>query len=155
MRTAVVYFVIGFNYFVGGYFAVLNTVYTLLLTIALFSILRHIRRVTYAPIRDFRHSPQTPPVSILMPVYNEERIIIRSIKSALAIEYPLFEVLIINDGSTDGTLQTIIEAFHLKKIDRVYRPFLETLSVNAFYYSNATHRIFSWWTSSMPGKRTP
>jgi len=70
-----------------------------------------------------------------MPVHNEEHVIIRSIKSALAIEYPLFEVIIINDGSTDNSLQTIIDAFHLKKIDRVYRHFLRTGPVRAFYYN--------------------
>jgi len=61
MRGALTSFVIGFNYFVGAYFGVVNTIYALLLTVALFAILNHIRRIKYAPIRDFRASPQTPP----------------------------------------------------------------------------------------------
>ena len=141
MRTAVVYFVIGFNYFVGAYFGIVNTVYAGLLILALFAIVRHIRRVKYSPIRDFRVSPETPPVSILMPVFNEEKTILRSIRATLAIDYPLFEVILINDGSDDATLQTVIDAFRLKKIDRVYRNFLKTEAVKAFYYSNETPNL--------------
>ncbi len=137
MRTAIIYFVIGFNYFVGAYFGVVNTVYAVLLAIALVSILRHIHRVKYSPIRDFRSSPETPPVSIVMPVHNEERSVIRSVRAALSIEYPLFEVILVNDGSTDQTLKTVIDAFGLKKIDRVYRNFLKTKTVRGFYYSDA------------------
>jgi cellulose synthase/poly-beta-1,6-N-acetylglucosamine synthase-like glycosyltransferase len=136
MRTAIIYFVIGFNYFVGAYFGIVNTVYAGLLIISLFAIVRHIHRVKYSPVREFRFSPETPPVSILMPVYNEEKTVIRSIRAALSIDYPLFEVILINDGSDDATLQTVIDTFRLKKIDRVYRSFLKTEAVKAFYYSN-------------------
>jgi cellulose synthase/poly-beta-1,6-N-acetylglucosamine synthase-like glycosyltransferase len=141
MRTAVINFVIGFNYFVGAYFGVMNTIYAGLLVLALVAILRHIHRVRYSPVKDFRSSPETPPVSILMPVYNEENSIIRSIRSTLAIDYPLFEVIIINDGSNDGTLRTVIDTFRLKKINRVYRSFLKTEEVKAFYYSDETPNL--------------
>jgi cellulose synthase/poly-beta-1,6-N-acetylglucosamine synthase-like glycosyltransferase len=141
MRTAIIYFVIGFNYFVGAYFGIVNTVYAGLLIISLFAILRHIHRVKYSPIRDFRASPETPPVSILMPVYNEEQAVIRSIRAALSIDYPLFEVILINDGSNDGTLKTVVDTFRLKRIDRVYRNFLKTEAVRGFYYSNETPNL--------------
>jgi len=141
MRTAIIYLVIGFNYFVGAYFGVMNTVYAGLLLIALFAILRHVHRVKYAPIRDFRSSPETPPVSILMPVYNEEKTVIRSIRSTLSVDYPLFEVILVNDGSEDGTLRTVIDSFRLKKIDRVYRNFLKTETVKSFYYSDETPNL--------------
>jgi cellulose synthase/poly-beta-1,6-N-acetylglucosamine synthase-like glycosyltransferase len=141
MRTAIIYFVIGFNYFVGAYFGIVNTIYAGLLMISLFAILRHIRRVKYSPIRDFRSSPETPPVSILMPVHNEEKTVIRSIRAALSIDYPLFQVILINDGSEDSTLQAVIETFRLKRIDRVYRNFLKTEAVRGFYYSNETPNL--------------
>jgi cellulose synthase/poly-beta-1,6-N-acetylglucosamine synthase-like glycosyltransferase len=114
----------------------------MLLTVSLVAILRHQHRVKYSPLRDFRSSPETPPVSILMPVYNEERIVIRSIQAALAIDYPLFEVILINDGSEDGTLARVIDMFQLKKIDRVYRSFLKkTEQVKAFYYNERTPNL--------------
>ncbi len=135
MKAAIIHFVVGFNYFVGAYFGILNTVYAALLAISLFAILRHIHRVKYSPIRDFRASPETPPISILMPVYNEEKIVIRSIQSALSIDYPLFEMILINDGSEDSTLQKVVDTFRMKKIDRVYRSFLKTEAVKTFYYN--------------------
>jgi len=69
MKGAAILFVLGFNYFVGVYFAVINIFYTLLLALSLVVILRHIRRIRYAPVRDYRASPETPPVSIIIPVF--------------------------------------------------------------------------------------
>lgn len=141
MRTTVTSFIVVFNYFVGAYFGVVNTIYAGLLILSLFAVIRHIRRVRYSPIREFRTSPETPPVSILIPVYNEEKIVIRSIRAALSGDYPFFEVILINDGSTDGTLQSVIDTFRLKKIDRVYRPFLKTKAVKAIYYNVETPNL--------------
>jgi cellulose synthase/poly-beta-1,6-N-acetylglucosamine synthase-like glycosyltransferase len=135
MKTATITFILWFNYFVGAYFGVVNTILAFLLALSLFAILRHIQRIKFAPLREFHTSPETPPVSILIPVHNEEQIILRSVRAALAGDYPLFEVIVINDGSHDNTLQKLTEAFHLKKIDRVYRTFLQTQEVKGFYAS--------------------
>src|SRR5512143_4237719 len=111
MKEAAILFVLGFNYFVGVYFAVINIFYTLLLAVALVVIVRHIRRIKFAPVKDYRASPETPPVSIIIPVFNEEHVVIRSIRSALAADYPSIEVILVNDGSSDKTLQAVIDAF--------------------------------------------
>ncbi len=141
MREILVSIVIGFNYFVGAYFGVMNSVYALLLFVAFIAIVRHMHRVKYSPIRDFRTAPGTPPVSILIPVHNEEHVVLRSIQSALATDYLLFEVIVISDGSTDGTLRKIIETYQLRKVDRVYRSFLKTEQVRAFYSSDTAPNL--------------
>src|SRR5512143_2897742 len=138
MKKLLVITVIGFNYCVGIYFGVLNTVYSLLLGLALFVVFRHLRRIKYSPYKEFSLSSETPPVTILIAMHNEEKVVLRSIRSALATEYPFFEVIIINDGSTDGTLQKVIDEFGLKKVDRVYRTFLKTKPARGFYYSPDT-----------------
>ena len=46
-----------------------------------------------------------PFVSILVPVYNEEKVVADSIKSLLELNYPNYEIIIINDGSSDNTKQ--------------------------------------------------
>jgi cellulose synthase/poly-beta-1,6-N-acetylglucosamine synthase-like glycosyltransferase len=127
--------IIGFNYFIGVYFGILNAVYSVLLVLALMVIFRHLRRIKYSPRKEFYSSPETPPVTIVIAMHNEEKVVLRSIRSALSAEYPFFEVIIVNDGSTDKTLQTIIDAYRLKKIDRVYRTFLKTKTVRGFYYN--------------------
>lgn len=57
------------------------------------------------------------PVSVIVPAYNEEVTVLHSIQMLLALDYPDFEVIVINDGSTDNTLKTILNIFKLKDID--------------------------------------
>lgn len=141
MKKILTLMIIGFNYCVGMYFGALNTVYSVLLVLSLFVIFRHLRRIKYSPFKEFTVSQETPPVTILIAMHNEEKVVLRSIRSALATEYPFFEVIIINDGSTDGTLQKVIDTLGLKKIDRVYRTFLKTEPVKGFYYSLETPNL--------------
>jgi cellulose synthase/poly-beta-1,6-N-acetylglucosamine synthase-like glycosyltransferase len=51
------------------------------------------------------------PVSIIVPAYNEEVSIVDSVKMLLAIDYPCFEVIVVNDGSNDKTLFTLLDAY--------------------------------------------
>lgn len=137
MKGILLSLILGFNYFVGIYYGIVNSVYSVLLTISLFVILRYIKRIKYSAVRDFSYSPETSPVSILIPAYNEENVIIRTVKSALAMNYPFFDVIVINDDSTDRTLLNLINTFNLKKIDVVYRTILKTNPVRGFYYNPA------------------
>src|SRR3990172_1839069 len=105
MKTILMFFALGFNYFVGLYYGIVNAFYTVLLTIALGVILRHVRRIKYEPFKEYSVSSQTPSISILIPAHNEDKVIVRTITSALAVDYPIFEVIVINDGSVDGTLE--------------------------------------------------
>ena len=50
------------------------------------------------------------------PAFNEEKTIIDNVNSMLALEYPLFEVVIVNDGSTDSTLKKMIEHYELIEV---------------------------------------
>ncbi len=95
MKGILLSLILGFNYFVGIYYVIVNSVYSILLTISLFVILRYIKRIKYSAIRDFSYSPETPPVSILIPAHNEENVIIRTVKSALSMNYPFFDVIVI------------------------------------------------------------
>ena len=62
-------------------------------------------------------SNYTKPISIVVPAYNEEETIIDNITSLLDLNYPEFEVIVINDGSNDNTLAKIINYFKLREID--------------------------------------
>lgn len=63
-----------------------------------------------------KSSPFTPAVSIIAPAYNEEVTIIENVKSMLKVYYPQFDVIIVNDGSTDKTLELLIDEFKLTEI---------------------------------------
>ncbi|MCX5808099.1 MAG: glycosyltransferase [Proteobacteria bacterium] len=136
MRGIIVSAIIGFNYFIGVYYGVVQAIYSALLAIALVVILQHISRVRYAPFRDLEKRSEMPPVSILIPARNEKTIIIRSVESALAMNYPWVEVIVINDGSTDGMLETLISRYALRRIDPLYRDMIKTRMVKGFYYTS-------------------
>jgi len=129
--------IIVFNYCVGIYWAGFNIFYSFLLAIAIFVTFQYINRTKYLPFVEFETSHETPPVSIIIPAYNEANVILRSVKSALAVNYPFFEVIVVNDGSTDETLRLLIDEFNLRKIDLIYREHIKTEKVIAFYFNPA------------------
>lgn len=137
MRELLIAGIISFNYFVGVYYGVVQVIYTVLLSMALIVILRHLRRIRYSPVSDLQKREEMPPISILVPARNEEEVIIRSVDAALAIDYPGVEVIVINDGSTDGTLQKLIARYGLRRIDPLYRDLIKTRPVKGFYFTSA------------------
>jgi cellulose synthase/poly-beta-1,6-N-acetylglucosamine synthase-like glycosyltransferase len=137
MKAMLISAVIGFNYLVGFYYGFVQAVYTILLFTALFVILRHIRRIRYAPFSELQKRAEMPPISILIPAKNEKNVIIRSIDAALAINYPSVEVIVINDGSTDGMLEMLVSHYKLRRIDPLYRTLIKTKPVKGFYFTNS------------------
>ena len=87
----------------------------------------------YGCIEELLSSRTTPPVSIVIPAYNEEVGIVDSIRSMSIVRYPRLEIVVTNDGSTDGTLEALIEAFELEKGRVPYRPDIETAYVRGIY----------------------
>ncbi len=81
------------------------------------------------------HSGFEPPISILVPAYNEEANITSSIRSLLQMSYPEYEIIVINDGSKDGTLAALCQEFSLVRFPEVYCDRLPTQEVRAIYRS--------------------
>ena len=61
-------------------------------------------------------SPLTPAVSIIAPAFNEEVTIIDSVNSIMQIDYPDYEIVIVNDESTDRTMELLIEEYKLVEV---------------------------------------
>lgn len=101
--------------------------YVILMWLAEISILRSKRNNLESYAKDLiKRSPYTPGVSIVAPAYNEELTIVENVNSLLAQDYPLFEVIIVNDGSKDGTLQKLIDNFDLVEVPYAYVAQLKT-----------------------------
>src|SRR5215210_361782 len=104
--------------------------------------LRHVRqRDRHQLWRRVLGSPLAPRVSVMVPAYNEELSIVTSVYSLLALIYPHLEVVVVDDGSKDRTLENLIEAFDLSAIHPVYRRVLETQPVRAIYRSSFEPRL--------------
>lgn len=82
-----------------------------------------------------RYEDLSPPVSVIAPAFNEELSIVDSVKALLALEYPEHEVIVVNDGSTDSTLSTLISAFAMHPVDRQQIVALQTTRVIGVYAS--------------------
>ncbi len=101
--------------------------YVVLMWLAEISILRNKRRNLESYARNLLHkSSFTPGVSIVAPAYNEETTIVENVHSLLSQDYPLFEVIIVNDGSKDRTLERLIENFDLVEVPYAYVAQLKT-----------------------------
>jgi cellulose synthase/poly-beta-1,6-N-acetylglucosamine synthase-like glycosyltransferase len=133
---AVAWTVTAFNRFVLVYFLVLNTSYLLLFLLSLVAVFRFVRRTFFSDYRQILQSEMTWPISVLVPAHNEEKTLVDTVRSLLMVNYGEFEIVVINDGSTDGTLTRLVSAFGLTRVDRPYRQALETGAVRAIYGSS-------------------
>lgn len=95
--------------------------------------LRRDRGIPAASLVWRRYAEAAPPISLLVPAYNEALTIGESVRSLLALRYPSFEVVVVNDGSKDGTLQALIQAFELTPVRRSYEAVAPSATVRAIY----------------------
>jgi cellulose synthase/poly-beta-1,6-N-acetylglucosamine synthase-like glycosyltransferase len=118
-----------------AYFAALNVTYLAFTGVAWRDLAQHLRARSYAPIDETLASPLTPPVSVLLPAWNEQAGIVDSVQSLLALRYPEHEVLVVSDGSTDATLERLREAFDLVPAPVAARDAIATQPIVASYIS--------------------
>ncbi|MCI7118962.1 MAG: glycosyltransferase [Prevotella sp.] len=111
-----------YGYVVFFYSLALIASYVMLIWLAYTEQRKHHHTMSDSYVKQiFRHSPYTPGVSIVAPAYNEEKTIVNNVKSLLSQDYPKFEIVIVNDGSKDNTLQEMIDNFDLVETPYNYR----------------------------------
>ena len=131
-----------FNYVVIGYFVLLNAVYFTTSLLAFRRLRRYAYKIEAYPDASLMIAEILPPITILAPAYNEEATCVESTHSLLALEYPDYEVVIINDGSRDETFSRLKEAFDLLPSLRMPTASLQTSAVRGIYHSG---RIPNLW----------
>jgi cellulose synthase/poly-beta-1,6-N-acetylglucosamine synthase-like glycosyltransferase len=123
------------------YYALTNLIYVFLLYHSIRATKEHHRLLLSLRSDTTLKTPLCPPISILVPARNEEASIVEVVNSMLALDYPEIEVIVVNDGSTDGTLTKLQEHFALVRTDLVHVSEIPTGEVKAVYVSRKDKRI--------------
>jgi cellulose synthase/poly-beta-1,6-N-acetylglucosamine synthase-like glycosyltransferase len=123
------------------YYLASNLAYLAMLIIALKTSAVHQHRLESHRLNWFKDAPMTPPITILVPAHNEEASIRVAIRNLLELDYPALEVIVVNDGSEDRTLEELREEFLLRPVRVVYVPETKSAPVRGLYRSDVDSRI--------------
>ncbi len=129
------WFLAFFSLVVLGYYVALQVVMLLLAVGSALVLYRERMIERFGRIEDMLNSDLAPPVSVVVPAYNESAGIVEAIRSMTMVSYPRFEIVVTNDGSTDDTLAKLIEAFELIPVPYPLRANLETSPIRQVYKS--------------------
>jgi len=76
------------------------------------------------------------PISIIIPTYNNEKEVIKTVKSLLNLDYNLYEIIVVDDASNDHTIKSLVKKFDLHLVDRPIRRMIETKEVLEIYQTS-------------------
>ncbi|PYP64406.1 MAG: glycosyl transferase, partial [Gemmatimonadetes bacterium] len=124
-----------------AYFLVLNSFYALLLILSVPEIWEQSRLAEDEDFQRLMQSDALPPITILVPAYNESATIEASVTAILTLEYRNFEVIVVNDGSKDDTMERLRHAFDLVEVPRTYPETIPSAPQRAVYRSRTRTRL--------------
>ncbi|HZH80450.1 MAG TPA: glycosyltransferase family 2 protein, partial [Gemmatimonadales bacterium] len=129
------------GYVILVYFLALNSFYALLLILSIPEIWEQTRLAEDDDFQRIMQSDALPPISILVPAYNERATIQASVTAILTLEYRSFEVIVVNDGSKDDTFERLREAFDLYEVPRTYPEGIATRPLRGVFRSRTRTRL--------------
>ncbi|HCW07010.1 MAG TPA: glycosyl transferase family 2 [Cytophagales bacterium] len=132
METHVDYFI---HLIIAIYGGSLAAWYLVLAIISLIEMREYLKKNSLVDYNTILSSPSAPGISLVAPAYNESRTIIDNVKSLLSITYNNFEVIVVNDGSTDDSIAQLQKIFDLEKVNEIHQQPLATQKVKAIYRS--------------------
>ncbi|HWE41357.1 MAG TPA: glycosyltransferase [Gemmatimonadaceae bacterium] len=123
------------------YFLALNSFYALLLICAIPELWGHWQVAEDEHLSRILGSDALPPLTILVPAYNEELTIVASLTSFLTLEYPRHEVVLVNDGSKDNMLDVLIREFDLYEMPPAFVVTVPTKPIRGYYRSRRYSKL--------------
>ena len=129
------------NHTLFWYYLASNLAYLMMLIVALKTSAAHQQRLESYRLRWIGETPLTPPITIIAPAHNEESSIRVAVRNLLENHYPQLEVVVVNDGSEDRTLEVMTEEFRLRPVRAVYVPEANSALVRGLYRSEVDARL--------------
>jgi len=129
------------NHALFWYYLATNLAYLAMLVIALKTSAMHKHRLESHRLNWFKDTPMTPPITIIAPAHNEEPSIRVAIRNLLELDYSQLEVIVVNDGSSDCTLEELRDEFRLRAVRAVYVAEMKSAPVRGLYRSDVDSRL--------------
>ena len=127
------------HFLTGGIFIYAVVLFLFYIFIAFYStgeVKKYLRSNSFTDFRIPAASEHLPGISIVAPAYNEAANIVENVRSMLSIHYNVLELIIVNDGSKDDSLQKLIESYDLYKANIFINEQIPTKKVKGIYKSN-------------------
>lgn len=140
-----------FNTLVLFYFLALNGTYLITSVMAFRELKKYSRRMRSIDVDDMITATGAPGVTIIAPAFNEELTCIGSARSLLMLKYPDYEIILVNDGSRDRTLERLADEFELASAPRFPTASLDTAAVRKIYQSRSHPNL--WVVDKVNGGR--
>ncbi len=96
---------------------VLFASYLMLGIFSAIALRKYLRKNSFINYNSLVLSPLSPKISIIAPAFNESKTIIDNVRTLLSLYYNNFEVVIVNDGSTDNTFELMKDAYDLVRVN--------------------------------------
>jgi len=133
-----------FVYLVHGiivYVAAINLIYFLMMALGYFALSRYDARLTPGEREAILKTPLAPEIAVIAPAHNEALTVRESVRGMLKLNYPSHQVIVVNDGSKDDTLEILIKEFRLYKSSRALSGNLPHKPIRAIYESRDPLRL--------------
>ena len=129
------------NHSLFWYYLASNFAYLVMLLIALSTSARHQRRLQSYRLNWIADTPLSPPITVIVPAHNEATSIRIAVRSLLDLDYPELELIVVNDGSADRTLEELRDEFQLRLVRPVYVPEIRSARIRGLYRSRVDARL--------------
>lgn len=124
-----------FSYGILIYAITLISFYIFIAAFSIGEVRKYWRKSSFTNYTILASSAHAPGISIIAPAYNEGANISENVRSLLSIHYNNLELIIVNDGSKDDSLQKLIDTYHLFKVDYFINEKIPTKKVRGIYKS--------------------
>ncbi|MBS8262864.1 glycosyltransferase family 2 protein [Mesobacillus boroniphilus] len=131
-----------FALFIMMYMIIVISFYSVVMLISVIQLRKEYKLDREKSFSDYTEDIFTKPVSIIVPAFNEEAGIVHSIRSLLSINYPVFEIVVVNDGSSDCTMERLIEHYDMKEIKKVIRRQVDSKPIKKVFQSRMLPSLF-------------
>jgi cellulose synthase/poly-beta-1,6-N-acetylglucosamine synthase-like glycosyltransferase len=113
------WFVWSINWLVFGYFILLSLSHLGTSLLAFHALRRYSQRLRSVDLQDLLASAGASPITLVVPAFNEEATCVEAVRSLLTLNYPEYEIIVVNDGSRDRTRERLIHAFEMAPAPRL------------------------------------